>query len=205
MMNVLYANAIGSVMYVMVCSKPDIAYALEIPTSKIGLTKAKYIVATEATKECQWLKGLLNELGLMGNLVELCSDNQSDIFLSKNPIFHDRPKHINVKFHFIRDIVDRGDIKLIKILTKINTVDASTKVIRVYEVKMIKLESTEALSQNTTKVEIVEIALSNFLNDIIGYVSHKIEASDFRVSFYNNLAIFLSCVSSSSCVLDDSL
>lgn len=43
------------------------------------------------------------------------------------------------------------------------------------------------------------------LNDIIGYVSHKIEASDFRVSFYNNLAIFLSCVSSSSCVLDDSL
>lgn len=58
----------------------------------------------------------------MKNQVELCSDNQSAIFLSKNLIFHDKSKHIDVKFYFISDIVDRGDIQLIKISTKVNPV-----------------------------------------------------------------------------------
>lgn len=58
--------------------------------------EVEYIAATEAVKEGMQLKSLLNELGHIENHVELCYDIPSAIFLSKNPIFHDRIKHIDV-------------------------------------------------------------------------------------------------------------
>ena len=42
----------------------------------------------------------------------LMVDNQSAIALAKNPVYHDRSKHIDTKYHFIRDCVDGGQIKL---------------------------------------------------------------------------------------------
>lgn len=91
------------------------------------------------------VNGLLNELGFIENKVELCSDNQSAIFLSRNPVFHDRTKHIDVKFHFIRDIIEKSDIKLVKISTKVNPADAGTKVIPLSKfhdsLKLLNLET----------------------------------------------------------------
>jgi hypothetical protein len=60
-----------------------------------------------------WLKRLLGDvLGVKISTPKLKMDNQSAIELSKNPVFHDRSKHIDVKFHFIRECVGNGDIEL---------------------------------------------------------------------------------------------
>ena len=52
----------------------------------------------------------------------------SAIHLAKNQVYHARTKHIDVRFHFVREILDEGDIKLLKIHTKENLTDMLTMV-----------------------------------------------------------------------------
>ena len=54
-------------------------------------------------------------------------DNQSCIKLTENPIFHDRSKHIEIRYHFIRDCVQRGVVKLEYVTTNEQVADILTK------------------------------------------------------------------------------
>lgn len=71
----------------------------------------------------------MKELGFVDSNPILFSDNQSAIHLSKNPMFHDRMKHIDVKYHFIRDVISKVLLKIGKIATLNNLADMGTKVI----------------------------------------------------------------------------
>ncbi|KAL2237275.1 UNVERIFIED_CONTAM: Retrovirus-related Pol polyprotein from transposon TNT 1-94 [Sesamum indicum] len=186
MEKVPYSNVIGSIMFLMICTRPDIAYAISClsrymsnpgpphwealkwllkylhGSENIGIrfskrsentqlvgfvdsnyandrdsrksttsyiftfcgsciswksqlqhivalstTEAEYIATTEAFKEAIWLDGLIKEIGFSNNKLTVYSDSQSSIQLCKNPVFHDRTKHIDVRYHFIRDIVSK--------------------------------------------------------------------------------------------------
>ncbi|GJV08628.1 retrovirus-related pol polyprotein from transposon TNT 1-94 [Tanacetum coccineum] len=78
-------------------------------------TLTRYMALTEAVKESIWLKGLLIELGVNLRSVVVNCDNQSAIHLSRNAMFHERTKHINVRYHFIREIVESKEIEVAKI------------------------------------------------------------------------------------------
>ena len=54
-------------------------------------------------------------------------DNQNCVKLSKNPVFHDKSKHIEIKYHYIRDMVQRGGVKLQYVATYENIADVLTK------------------------------------------------------------------------------
>lgn len=82
---------------------------------------------TEALKEAIWLKGLLTEINILSGNVVVYSDSQSRIKLWKNPVLHDRTKHNDVKFHFIRDTVDKKLIDLETIPSEFNPDDMGTK------------------------------------------------------------------------------
>ena len=72
----------------------------------LSSAEAEYIAASMATCEAIWLRNLL--VALFGQKVEttvIHCDNQSCIKLSENPVFHDRSKHIDIRYHFIRDCV----------------------------------------------------------------------------------------------------
>ena len=56
-------------------------------------------------------------------------DSQSAIHLAKNQVYHARTKHIDVRFHFVREIIDEGKIHLQKIKTADNPADMMTKVV----------------------------------------------------------------------------
>ena len=56
-------------------------------------------------------------------------DNQSAIYLSKNPVSHERTKHVDVKHHFVRDHITRGIVQIQKVPSKENSVDMGTKII----------------------------------------------------------------------------
>ena len=68
-------------------------------------TEAEYMAIAEACKESVWLKGLYAELCGDTTCINLFCDNQSAIYLTKDQMFHERTKHIDVKYHYIRDIV----------------------------------------------------------------------------------------------------
>lgn len=206
MANVPYASAVGSLMYAMVCTRPDIAHAVGVVsrfmsnpgrehweavkwllrylkgTSKVALcfrrkdvilegfadadlggcedtrksttgytftlggtavswmsrlqksvalstTEAEYMAISEASKEMIWLKNFLEELGKKQGDNALYSDSQSAIHLAKNPVFHARTKHIQLRYHFIRELISDGTLSLKKILGSRNPADMLTKVV----------------------------------------------------------------------------
>jgi len=67
------------------------------------IPKAEYIAAIEASKELLWMKNFLKELSFKQEKYNLHYDNQNAIDLSKNATFHLRTKHIDVRYHWIRD------------------------------------------------------------------------------------------------------
>ncbi|CAL1360546.1 unnamed protein product [Linum trigynum] len=199
-----YASAVGSLMYAMVCTRPDIAHAVGVVSrflskpgkehweavkwilrylrgsSKMSLcfgdgepvlvgytdadmagdvdsrrstsgylitlsggaiswqsrlqkcvalstTEAEYIAVTEACKEMIWMKKFLNELGFLQEQPQLFCDSQSAIHLAKNASFHARSKHIDVRYHWIRDVLEMKQLQLEKIHTDENGSDMCTK------------------------------------------------------------------------------
>ena len=68
----------------------------------------------QATKEAMWIRQLLKEIGLqtVAGPTVICSDNQGCIALARNPIHHARTKHIDARYHFVREKIENGDIDL---------------------------------------------------------------------------------------------
>ncbi|CAH9088439.1 unnamed protein product [Cuscuta epithymum] len=206
MSNIPYSSVVGSLMYAMVCTRPDIAHSVGLVsrylsnpgkvhwdavkwifrylrgTSKLCLcygggklvlegytdadmagdldsrkstsgyvftlsggaiswqsklqkcvalstTEAEYIAVVEASKEMLWLKRFLQELGLeQGEYVIFC-DSQSALDLSKNSMYHARTKHIDVRYHWLRNVIEEKLMKLKKVHTNKNGADMLTKVV----------------------------------------------------------------------------
>ena len=85
------------------------------------------MAATHAYKEAIYLKRLYLDIEFKQGAVIIYSDSQSAICLAKNLTFHGRTKHIDVHYHFVRDMVDDNKVKLEKVQTLVNVVDALTK------------------------------------------------------------------------------
>eukprot|EP00253_Pinus_taeda_P008847 PITA_08847 len=95
----------------------------------LSTTEAEYVAATEASKEMIWLQRFMGELGKEHDKGTLYNDSQSAIHLSKNSAFHSRTKHIQLNYHFIRSVLEDGQLKLEKIHTSQNPADMVTKVV----------------------------------------------------------------------------
>nr|KYP59970.1 Retrovirus-related Pol polyprotein from transposon TNT 1-94 [Cajanus cajan] len=93
----------------------------------LSTTEAEFIAITEACKELLWLKKFLQELGFVQDKYPLFVDSQSAIHLGKNPTFHSRSKHIDVRYHWIRDALDAKLLELAKIHTDDNGANMMTK------------------------------------------------------------------------------
>ncbi|KAH9688421.1 hypothetical protein KPL70_015118 [Citrus sinensis] len=98
-------------------------------TIALFTTEAEYMAATEAVKEAIWLKDLLGDLRVIQENIAVFCDNQSAVFLVKDRTYHARTKHIDVKYHYVREIIKSGVVLLRKIDTKDNPSDMLTKVV----------------------------------------------------------------------------
>ena len=98
-------------------------------TVALSSTEAEYMALSEATKEAVWLKVFLGELGEMASdeAVKMYEDNQGSIALAKNPEFHKRTKHIDIRYHFVREKVESGEVILEYCPTQDMLADMMTK------------------------------------------------------------------------------
>ena len=79
----------------------------------LSSTEVEYIAGATATKEILWLQTIIKEIGYQLHLPNtLYYDNQSCIKLSQNPKFHDRSKHIDLRYHFLTEKVNSQLISL---------------------------------------------------------------------------------------------
>ena len=107
----------------------------------ISLSTTEYIAATYAMKEALWLRSLILQLfGVTLDATTLFSDNQSAIALAKEHQYHARTKHIDIRFHFIRWIIEEGRLHLIYCPTEDMVADALTKALPSAKVKHFAME-----------------------------------------------------------------
>jgi hypothetical protein len=93
----------------------------------LSTTEAEYMTTTHASKEELWLHRLCSGIGLVQQAVRLDYDNQSEILLAKNPTYYSKTKHIDVQYHFVRDMVEENKVLLEKVDTLKNVVDSLKK------------------------------------------------------------------------------
>ncbi|KAJ9541430.1 hypothetical protein OSB04_027936 [Centaurea solstitialis] len=174
MKSVPYASAIGSIMYAMLCTRPDVAYSVSV-TSRYqqnpgepywvavknilkylrrtkdmflvfggsedeisvkgysdanSTIEAEYIAASDAQKEAVWLKNFLSDLRVVASVsrpIDIFCDNSGAVAQAKEPREHHKSRHVLRKYHLIREIIGRGDVRICKIPTEENVADPLTK------------------------------------------------------------------------------
>ena len=102
----------------------------------LSITESEYIAATYGMKEALWLRSLLgNIFAPVQGPTTLFSDNQSTIALTKDHQYHPWTKHINIRYHFIRWVVEKGSLRLVHCPTADMIADALTKALPSTKVK----------------------------------------------------------------------
>ncbi|KAK4836323.1 hypothetical protein QYF36_021415 [Acer negundo] len=93
----------------------------------LSMAKAKYITADSACTQLMWVKQMLADYGLEQGTLTLFCNNMSAINISKNPVQYSRTKHIDIKHHFIRELVESKVIVLEHVGTNDQLTDLFTK------------------------------------------------------------------------------
>jgi hypothetical protein len=142
--HIRYCFTLGSSM-VFWCSRKQSSVALSI-------AEAKYIALSVVVREAVWLHKILTDLFYheMDPTTIHC-DNQSCVKLSENPVFHDRSKHIEIKYHYIRDMVQRKTIHVQYHPTHEQIADIFTKLLA--RMKFKYLRERLGLVENTSLAE----------------------------------------------------
>ncbi|GKD95906.1 putative ribonuclease H-like domain-containing protein, partial [Tanacetum coccineum] len=92
-----------------------------------SIAKAEYVAASNCCGQVLWIQNQLLDYGYNFMNTKIFIDNESTICIVKNPIFHSKTKHIEIRHHFIRDSNEKKLIQMIKIHTDQNVTDLLTK------------------------------------------------------------------------------
>lgn len=93
----------------------------------LSTTEAEYIAAGSCCAQILWMKQTLKDFDVDFKCIPIKCDSTSAINLSKNPILHSRAKHIDIRYHFLRDHIQRGEIALDFVSTEFQLADIFTK------------------------------------------------------------------------------
>jgi hypothetical protein len=93
----------------------------------LSTAEAEYITAGHCCAQLLWMRQTLRDYGYKLTKVPLLCDNESAIGMADNPVEHSHTKHIAIRYHFLRDHQQKGDIKIAYINTKEQLADIFTK------------------------------------------------------------------------------
>ena len=92
-------------------------------------TEAEYYALSNCIDEESFMKQLLLELGIKIETVPIYEDNKGAVDLAGNPVYHKRVKHIDIRYHAIREKVADRTVIVLKIPTRANFADVHTKAV----------------------------------------------------------------------------
>ena len=90
-------------------------------------TEAEYVADANCCGQVLWIQNQMLDYGLNFMNTEIYIDNESTICIVKNPVYHSKTKHIEIRHHFIRDCSEKNLIRVEKIHTNFNVADLLTK------------------------------------------------------------------------------
>jgi len=98
----------------------------------LSTAEAEYITAGSSCSQLVWMKQMLKEYNVEQDVLTLYCDNLSAINISKNPIQHSRTKHIDIRHHFIKDLVEEKVVTLEHVDTEEQLEDIFTKALSTF-------------------------------------------------------------------------
>jgi len=116
--------------YVFLAGEGAITWCLRKQNSiALSSTQAEYVALSEAACEACWLRNLYTELGLLDENVPtlIRGDNDGSLAMAQNPLFHKRSKHIAIRWHWVRKLVQEGTITIDSCRDPEQTADILTK------------------------------------------------------------------------------
>ncbi|KAK7863601.1 hypothetical protein R5R35_013473 [Gryllus longicercus] len=115
--------------YVFLLSNGAVTWSSQIQKAvTLSTTEAEYVAASEATKEVTWIRQFLDDIGEpVQEPTNLKMDNQGALCLVKNPVFHKRTKHVDIKYHYIREKLEEGTISVSFVPSDLELADVFTK------------------------------------------------------------------------------
>jgi hypothetical protein len=96
-------------------------------TIALSSTEAEYMALSDCSRQVVWMHTLMGELGYNLRPVPICGDNQGSIFIASNPVTEKRSKHIDIRFHYIREVIERKLAEVFFIDGDKNPADLLTK------------------------------------------------------------------------------
>jgi len=88
------------------------------PSVSLATGDAEYVALAQASRELMWFRSIMSELGFAPRKpITLFGDNQASISIAKYPVGHTRAKQIHIRFHYLRELVERGVISIIQVAT----------------------------------------------------------------------------------------
>ncbi|GJZ86977.1 putative ribonuclease H-like domain-containing protein [Tanacetum coccineum] len=114
-------------------------------------TEAEYVAAANCCGQVLWIQNQMLDYGFNFMNTKIHIDNESTICIVKNPVFHSKTKHIEIRHHFIRDSYEKKLVQVIKIHTDHNVADLLTKAFDVSR----KAKRTTEISQSSRPIHLV--------------------------------------------------
>ncbi|GJS32780.1 hypothetical protein Tco_0531162 [Tanacetum coccineum] len=106
-------------------------------STAISSTEAEYIVMSDCCAQIIWMRSQLTDYDLGFNKIPMYYDNKSAIALCCNNVQHSRTKHIDIRFHFIKEQVENGVVELYFVNTEYQLADIFTKAYAVKELNFL--------------------------------------------------------------------
>ncbi len=125
-------------------------------------TEAEYMCMSDTTRQIVWIESLMFELQFPIKTIFLCCDNQGAMFLSSNPAQEHRSKHIDIRYHYIRECVENEKVKLTYVPTNEQIADIMTKNLPYPKFVQFRMKMGLILDDNPTSLERLIRASSTF-------------------------------------------
>ena len=147
--------------YIVYNSNGPILWKTERQSVTAGSTmEAEYIAAFEACNIIRWLKNLMEELDIPTKKFKILEDNQPCIKYSNTPKFSKNSKHIALKYHLVRELVNNNTVELIYVSTDEQLADAFTKILGPQKFKITFNKETTNLPHPVEEEDIMNVFLS---------------------------------------------
>ncbi|GJV94572.1 putative ribonuclease H-like domain-containing protein [Tanacetum coccineum] len=132
-----------------------------------SITKAEYVAAASCCGQVLWIQNQLLDYGYNFMNTKIYIDNNSAICIVKNPVYHSRTKHIDIRHHFIRDCYEKKLINVDHIHTDENVADLLTKPFDVGRMDLVEIHSLVMKRFATTILEGIDLLLWGDLRIIL--------------------------------------
>jgi hypothetical protein len=90
-------------------------------------TEAEYMALSDCSRQVSWVRNIFTELGIRLGPFPVYGDNQGSIFIGSNPVQEVRTKHIDIKYHYVRECIEKKKIEMFFVPSEENTADLLTK------------------------------------------------------------------------------